>query len=320
MEMDPRLKRLFLGRSLADERNQVIFLTALVTPFAVILEPGALSVTFLLTGMLSWPRISLPLALFLSLPYFHLGLTPIILGLVSTLVIEGFRSLHSQQQRLAKTRQELLQTLVHELRNPLFAAKGTIDNLSARFKEIGTDELETQLSMASEAMQSINQEVDDLTQVLRLESGRLISRPVVTTLEQVYRMLRRRHHSESLVGRQLVLEGGDCVALCDPLLLVQALDKLITNALVHAPHGMITVMATGKGQRVILDVQDEGPGIAQEDRELVFDRFKQLGANSIGFGLGLFLARQYVLAQAGVLTLEDSPTGCLFRISLPKGE
>ncbi len=318
--MAPQLKRLFLGQSLPKERNQVFVVLGFVTLSSAVLGPGVLSLSFLLASLISWQRLTIPLALLLSLPHFGFGVGPLVMAAVSIVSTEVFRDLHTRQQRLATSRQELLQTLVHELRNPLFAAKGTIDNLAARFKEIETQELEIQLAMASEAMQSINQEVDDLTQLLRLESGRLISRPVNTTLGRIYRSLRGRHPAHSLADHRLQFTGEDCQVLCDPLLIVQALDKLVSNALVHAPGGLISVTGRTEGQRVIVDVKDQGPGIPPEARDLVFDRFRQLSANSIGFGLGLFLARQYVLCQDGVLTLEESENGCLFRMSLPKGQ
>jgi signal transduction histidine kinase len=246
------------------------------------------------------------------------GSSPFLIGISCAALVRGFRTIYHQESVLARDRQAMLKTLVHELRNPLFAAKGTIDNLSSRFHELDEKSLEIQLGMASEAMQCINQEVDDLTQLLHLESGRLVARPEKVTMEKIFRKLRRRFPAETLEHHTLYIEGEKCELTCDSLLMLQTLDKLVSNAIVHAPGGIISIVARSnpKGHQIV--VTDEGPGIPAEKRHEVFQRFTQMGTSSIGFGLGLYLARQYVLAQRGELTLEESETGCHFKIWLPR--
>lgn len=277
----------------------------------------AITIALLLSSLLSPLRVLLPVTLLLCLPMYGFGSEPLFIAPLYLALVEGLRSLYKEQQQLASNRQDLLKTLVHELRNPLFAAKGTIDNLSANSTQIKQEDLELQLAMASEAMQVINQEVDDLTQLLRLESGRLVARSSQTSLNNVYRSLLHRHPPETLAKHSIDFEGGEIEGYFDPLLLVQALDKLITNAINHTESGSIRVRAARKARYMLVEVSDEGPGIPSESREKVFDRFRQMSTSSIGFGLGLYLARQYVEAQDGSLTLEDSATGCLFRIRLP---
>lgn len=316
--MNEYFKRLLLGRLGAAERNRSTAAVLASSAAACWLGPALLPFSLGLAALVSRRYLLSPLCLAVWLLPGPCGPEALLSGAFLSLVVSGFRTLVIENQKLARTRQDLLKTLVHELRNPLFAAKGTIDNLAARFHELKPEELDLQLEMASSAMQTINQEVDDLTQLLRLESNRLIARPNVVNLKSIYKNLSRRHPEDQHPDHRLVFEGSEFVLTCDPLLLMQAIDKLITNAFVHAPGGLVLVRARECGQRVFIEVQDEGPGITAEQRESVFDRFKQLGGNSIGFGLGLYLARQYVRAQNGVLTLEESTAGCLFRISLPK--
>ena len=101
------------------------------------------------------------------------------------------------------------------------------------------------------------------------------------------------------------------------------LDNLLSNAVKFSPpHGEVAVAARVRGNDVLIDVADEGPGIAHQERELVFDAFYQGSAKPRGpvkgTGLGLAIVREYVLAHRGqVVILEDRPTGAHFRISLP---
>lgn len=223
-----------------------------------------------------------------------------------------------EAEKTAHTYQELLKTLVHELRNPLFAAKGTIENLVLRFQDLRAEQLESQLEMACTALQSVNKEVDDLTQLFRLEGGGLVARPVFVKLSAVYSSLRRRHPESSHPEHDLVMEGQPERIYADPLLLIQALDKLVTNAVVHSPGGVVLVRASRQHNLTILEVQDEGPGIPLQDRQSIFEREKRTRHESSGFGLGLYLAREYLLAQGGEITLVPSQRGCLFQIRLPE--
>lgn len=238
-------------------------------------------------------------------------------GLACHLVLEHLRELHHKESQHSRTQQELLKTLVHELRNPLFAAKGTIDNLCGRFQEIKPDQLENQLVMASTALQTINQEVDDLTQLFRVEGDGLVARLSTVNVSSVFASLLRRHPEEAHPAHSLVVDGTATTLRADPLLLIQALDKLITNAVVHSSGGEVRVSVYPQVGATWIDVSDQGPGIPVADRQSVFDKDKRMNHESAGFGLGLFLARQYILVQGGELTLEDSDQGCLFRIKLP---
>lgn len=307
-----------LGRCTRFEKQVAGFL-AIVSLLGVHFgDRGFVFLPLLLLTLATGPLSAAISGIVLALPAFGLGLSPAVIGLVCSGLVAGYRNLYQKESLLARDRQAMLKTLVHELRNPLFAAKGTIDNLSSRLHELDEESLELQLQMASEAMQSINQEVDDLTQLLRLESGRLAAHPEKVRMEKIFRKLRRRFPAEALENHFLVTKGDQCELVCDSLLMLQTLDKLVSNAIVHSPRGAISVEAASSNGGHVIRVIDEGPGIPAEKRHEVFHRFTQMGPNSIGFGLGLYLAKQYVAAQRGELTLEESETGCHFKIWLPR--
>ena len=309
---------MLLGRCTRLEK-QIVGFVSLISLLGVYYCDGAyIFLPLLLSALVLGPGIAAVFGLLLAWPVFRLGTSPAVIGLLCAGLVSGYRSLYRQESALARDRQAMLKTLVHELRNPLFAAKGTIDNLSSRLHELDEESLELQLQMASEAMQSINQEVDDLTQLLRLESGRLTAHPEKVPMEKLFRKLRRRFPPDSLEDHFLETEGEQCELFCDSLLMLQALDKLVSNAIVHSPSGAIRVKVESLTTGHLIRVTDEGPGIPAEKRHEVFHRFTQMGPNSIGFGLGLYLAKQYVLAQNGELTLEESEKGCHFKIWLPR--
>ena len=114
----------------------------------------------------------------------------------------------------------------------------------------------------------------------------------------------------------------------DPSLLVQghresllaALANLLQNAFkfTHA-HTDVTLRAQASGDRVLIDVMDHCGGLPHGSIERMFRPFTQHAEDRSGLGLGLFIARQSVEADAGTLTARDLPgTGCIFTISLPR--
>jgi two-component system sensor histidine kinase TctE len=112
--------------------------------------------------------------------------------------------------------------------------------------------------------------------------------------------------------------------LAPPQEIGEILGNLIHNALRHAPRGgTVTVSAGRDGPVGFVDVVDNGPGIAPERREAVFERFhsrSQAGApGTAGAGLGLAIARAYARKRGGDVTLHDAPhgPGLRARLQLP---
>ena len=109
------------------------------------------------------------------------------------------------------------------------------------------------------------------------------------------------------------VDVGDAVALADSGLLERVLANLVDNALRYAPDSVIRVDAARVGERVLLNVADEGPGIARGTEEQVFAPFQRLGDfdNTTGVGLGLSVARGFVEAMGGTIAATDTPGGGL---------
>ncbi|WP_307848278.1 HAMP domain-containing sensor histidine kinase [Microbispora oryzae] len=102
--------------------------------------------------------------------------------------------------------------------------------------------------------------------------------------------------------------------------LIRLVDNLLGNARRHAESGVVVTLEP-VGDRAVLSVLDDGPGIAPADRERVFERFVRLDdgrrRDPGGSGLGLALSREIAHDHAGTLCVEDSPGGALFVLRLP---
>jgi two-component system, OmpR family, sensor histidine kinase TctE len=122
-------------------------------------------------------------------------------------------------------------------------------------------------------------------------------------------------------GRPLAVEAAAVVSLPGrPDELRGAVRNLLENALVHGD-GAVRVSVReepgeGAGRRAVIEVSDEGPGIAEELREEVFERFRKAAPSSPGAGLGLAIVRQVARAHGGEARVRAG-TGCQIEISLP---
>ena len=110
-----------------------------------------------------------------------------------------------------------------------------------------------------------------------------------------------------------------------PTLLREMTTNLVENALRYAPRGgtvTVRVRAAG-GSTVALRVEDDGPGIPEEEREKVFERFyRRLGTGIEGTGLGLAVVKEIVASHEGAieLTAPDRPPGLVVKVTLPSLE
>jgi two-component system OmpR family sensor kinase len=107
----------------------------------------------------------------------------------------------------------------------------------------------------------------------------------------------------------------------DPARLRQALDNLITNAVVHGGPGVEISVAVRADHALRIDVSDSGPGIAEDELERIFDTGVRLDSERPGMGIGLALTRSIAEGHGGTLTVESRlGRGTVFTLSLPLGD
>lgn len=125
-------------------------------------------------------------------------------------------------------------------------------------------------------------------------------------------------------GQRLTLETTECIARFDPVIFRQALQNLVDNALKYSPDGaVIGVAVRDAGEFFEVTVSDQGPGISEEDRAHLAERFyrpdSSRGRTRGGFGLGLSLTKAYMRLLGGTLDhAPAAPHGSTFRLRLPK--
>ena len=122
-------------------------------------------------------------------------------------------------------------------------------------------------------------------------------------------------------GVAAVADGIETHAMADPGQVTRALRNLLTNAVQHSAPGATVRMDVARGETVEIRIADEGPGIADEDRPYVFERFYRADRSrgrTAGSGIGLTVARELIAANGGSVEIESTgAAGTTFRVDLP---
>jgi heavy metal sensor kinase len=211
----------------------------------------------------------------------------------------------------------------HELRTPLTALR-TVGEVGLR----GTPDVralrETIGSMLEEG-QRLDALIDSLLTLARLESGEAALQPEIVAVPE---LIREVHDSLALLAAEKdqrieLTAPAELTVVADRVLLRQALLNITHNAIRHSPeNSRVSIQATHERNHVVIQIADEGGGIAPEHRGRVFERFYRVGkARSRadgGYGLGLAIAKWSVERLGGRIELESAVgMGSRFRVVLP---
>jgi signal transduction histidine kinase len=214
----------------------------------------------------------------------------------------------------------LVDDVSHELRNPIAVVQANVDAVLSR-EDVGSDERAKAAVVVSRATARMARLVEDLLATARSRSGAFIEREV--DLSQLARgaVEEFRVLAEGRGLRLTLRLAPGPVVIADAQALTRALSNILSNAVRLAPGGSEVTVASGSQQGwAWVAVRDEGPGIAVEDQERVFDRFGRTGEQNThdGHGLGLAIARQVVESHEGRITLFSTPrVGSTFVVWLP---
>jgi two-component system sensor histidine kinase KdpD len=221
-----------------------------------------------------------------------------------------------QQAAAERLRSTLLASVSHDLRTPLTTITGAASSLvHAPPRDEAAREALAGIILAEASR--LNDLIANLVFATRLESGGIELRTQWTSLEEVIgSALRRAPLAQHRV--EVHVDTGLPFVDADPVLLEQAIFNLLENAARHTQAGTrVDVRAYRSDGTVVVEVADDGPGIAPHARGDVFRRFVR-GKRSAGMGLGLAIVEGIAKAHGGRVWLEPGgERGVAFRIALP---
>jgi two-component system phosphate regulon sensor histidine kinase PhoR len=229
-------------------------------------------------------------------------------------------------RRLENVRRDFVANVSHELRTPVSVIRASAEALI----DGGLDDKARAARFAAALHRNaerLSRLVSDLLDLARIESGRhaitmstvCVADVVKGIVDNLQPIIDARHHSV------VVDVPDDVIALADGSGLEQVLSNLLDNAAKYTPEvGRIVVRARHHDQRVVIEVEDNGPGIPAEHRDRVFERFYRVDAGRSremgGTGLGLSIVKHLVAIMDGDVRVEAAePSGARFVVDLPLG-
>lgn len=223
---------------------------------------------------------------------------------------------HQQEQQLA-----FLAGVAHELRNPLSALK--LSTALTGRAPLTPERVERTLALVGRQVERLDRMVGDLLDATRIEAGKLELRPEVRDARELAREVVELYRSGE-IGHvlRLFLPDAPVLVRADAARVEQVLHNLVSNALKYSPAGSrVDVDVRREGGEALLVVTDQGIGISEEEKRLLFAPFQRAGnarQRAPGVGLGLSVARRIVEAHGGRIEVDSRPgVGSAFRVRLP---
>jgi signal transduction histidine kinase len=233
------------------------------------------------------------------------------------------RSFDRMRQRLAgleHARREFIANASHELRTPLFSLGGHLELLVD--EDLDESTKQEFLARMREQVERLTKLAGELLDLSRLDAGRLRVEREPVDLRRVAELLVEEFDAVAQsTGHRIEYDvDGSATGLGDEQRILQVGRALVENAFRHTPVGTrVRVRTSRNGERVVLAVEDDGPGIGSEVAVHVFERFYRgdTGGRASGSGLGLAIARELAEAMQGDIDLVSKPGRTVFTLSLP---
>jgi two-component system sensor histidine kinase ChvG len=247
------------------------------------------------------------------------------IGLLARSVSDMSQSLRHRMDNI----EHFAADVTHELKNPLASLRSAVDGL----ERVNDPDLRGRLlAVARDDVIRLDRLIGDISEAARTDAelARARFEPVdlgslIEQLVSSWDNRRERGNARIAFARP---RKDTAVILGDPGRLARAIDNIIDNAISFSPPGgLVEVAAARVGDEVRIRIEDEGPGVPEEAREAIFNRFHSVRPESEDFGrhtgLGLAIARAIVEGHDGEIDVQDrddAPSGARFTIRLPATE
>ncbi len=229
-------------------------------------------------------------------------------------------------QKTDRLRRELVANVSHDLRSPIASIQGYLETIQMKGDTISKEELNTYFGTVISNTQKLNRLIDDLFDLSKLDAEEVTPNieniSVAELIQDLSLQFRPIAEKKGIKLEVKFPESPNALIEADISLMNRALTNLIDNAIQHTPQGgKVTISSVKSGKDVVVEIEDTGSGIPEEDLPHVFDRFYQADksrSEKQGAGLGLAIAQKiFQLHGADVMVQSGINRGTTFRIAIP---
>ncbi len=243
-------------------------------------------------------------------------------------MLEDITDRKEESQRVEHLKDEFVATVSHELRTPLTSISASLGLLLGGGAGKLPEGAERLLTIAQANSQRLVRLLNDILDIEKIESGKvafdlekIAVRPLIEEAIEGIRGFAEGY------GIQVRLEAGaESMDVCaDSYRLLQVVTNLLSNAIKFSSHGEVVVSIHGVADGVHISIRDHGPGIPEDFKRHVFEKFAQADTSDArqkgGTGLGLSIVKEIVTRLDGQVSFDDAPGGgTIFRVMLPAWE
>ncbi|MBX2906446.1 MAG: response regulator [Taibaiella sp.] len=231
------------------------------------------------------------------------------------------------QKEVEEAKSRFFANVAHEIRTPLSMIAAPLEAARSRTDD---PKLHEQLDLAARSTTRLNELINQMLDISKVESARYVLNPAIGDisdfLEQLFASYRVQASAKGLSINCSCDKYPEMLQF-DKDVLEKILDNLVGNAIKYTPTGgnvgvECSITAAAIGAELKLVVWDNGPGIAEGEQELIFDRFyrskEQKTSGSAGVGIGLSLTRDLVRLMNGTIAVNSEPgKGAVFTVVCP---
>ena len=224
-----------------------------------------------------------------------------------------------------RLRRELITNISHDLRTPIASIQGYIETILMKSESLSKEKKKKYLNTALKNSKKLNELINDLFQLSKLESQPNILKPeplqiaeLIQDVTEKYRLManNKNIHLNTVYSKDLPM------AFADIKMIDRVLQNLLDNALKFCKDGdQVSIELNQAEDNLAISVRDTGRGIAQEEIPFIFDKYKKDSTsivNKEGSGLGLAIVKKIVDLHKGNISVSSEPLkGTTFKFTLP---
>jgi K+-sensing histidine kinase KdpD len=239
--------------------------------------------------------------------------------LIAAGAIFVFRAVN-RELKISRQQQNFMMALTHELKTPIAVAKLNLETLQLR--KLDETQQQRLLNNTLQETNRLNSLCNNMLLSSQIEAGGYRTANEEINISELlqncisdFRIRFPQRVIQSEIEKELFIFG-------DTLLIQMAMNNLVDNAIKYSTkENQVMVNAFRKSSKIEIRVKDEGPGIKDEEKKKVFQKFYRLGNDATkhakGTGLGLYLTRKIITTHGGKISVTDNaPKGCIFIIEL----
>jgi signal transduction histidine kinase/ligand-binding sensor domain-containing protein len=234
---------------------------------------------------------------------------------------------NAQLQTLNQEKNEFLGIATHDLKNPIASIRMSVSLVQKYFDKMSKDEVLERLRAVETSAERMTDIISNLLDINAIETGNFNVHVAETELVALARRI-TSEYEERAAAKDLTLHfsasNSEILGYADPNIAMEIFDNLISNAVKYSPQGRnIYVRLQRQAENILIAVQDEGPGLSEDDKAKLFGKFTRLSARPTAgehsTGLGLSIVKRMVEAMNGKVWCESElGKGATFIVELPR--